>query len=150
VIIDIGFPGPDRGEGGRYLIVPPGYTGPLPDSGFHVARSKTTRVLYACPWLPRKQRSEARRRTDQEDDEDLPVHAGRLRHEHRDSARSKVRLAANPPVPETKFVDGSGKAFNTVPPSDFSFFEMINAAIQQEPAILTIRSLQANWPPSAS
>ena len=24
-IIDAGFPGPDRGEGGKYLIVPPGY-----------------------------------------------------------------------------------------------------------------------------
>ena len=47
-VIDIGFPGPDRGEGGKYLILPPGYDGPLPDSGFHVARSKTTRVMYAC------------------------------------------------------------------------------------------------------
>src|SRR4030095_7977162 len=28
-IIDIGLPGPDRGEGGKYLIVPPGYDGPL-------------------------------------------------------------------------------------------------------------------------
>src|SRR6266550_5075869 len=46
-IIDIGGPGPDRGEGGKYLIVPPGYDGPLPDSGFHVGRSKTTHVLYA-------------------------------------------------------------------------------------------------------
>jgi hypothetical protein len=36
-IIDIGFPGPARGEGGKYLIVPPGYEGPLPDSGFFVA-----------------------------------------------------------------------------------------------------------------
>ena len=46
-IIDIGVPGPDRGEGGKYLIVPPGYDGPLPDSGFFVGRSKTTHVLYA-------------------------------------------------------------------------------------------------------
>jgi hypothetical protein len=30
-IIDIGFPGPDRGEGGKYLLVPPGYDGPLPE-----------------------------------------------------------------------------------------------------------------------
>ncbi len=30
-IIDIGRPGPDRGEGGKYLIVPPGYDGPLPE-----------------------------------------------------------------------------------------------------------------------
>src|SRR5208337_2169236 len=30
-IIDFGLPGPDRGEGGKYLLVPPGYTGDLPD-----------------------------------------------------------------------------------------------------------------------
>src|ERR1043165_5819195 len=46
-IIDIGAPGPDRGEGGKYLILPPGYDGPEPDSGFFVSRSKTTHVLYA-------------------------------------------------------------------------------------------------------
>ena len=46
----------------------------------------------------------------------------------------KVRLEANPQVPETKFVEASGKAFNTIPPSDYSFFEMINANVQQEPA----------------
>ena len=45
-IIDIGFPGPDRGEGGRYLLLPPGYDGPLPEGGFFIARSKTNRVLY--------------------------------------------------------------------------------------------------------
>ena len=51
-IIDIGFPGPDRGEGGKYLIVPPDYDGPLPDSGFHVSRSKTTHVStpFASSW----------------------------------------------------------------------------------------------------
>ncbi|WP_280107460.1 DUF1254 domain-containing protein, partial [Sinorhizobium fredii] len=46
-IFDIGFPGPDRGEGGKYLLLPPGYDGPIPEGGFFVARSKTTRVLYA-------------------------------------------------------------------------------------------------------
>jgi hypothetical protein len=47
-IIDVGFPGPDRGEGGRYLLLPPGYDGPVPDGGFYVARSKTTRAIYAA------------------------------------------------------------------------------------------------------
>lgn len=28
-IIDVGFPGPDRGEGGKYLLLPPDYDGPL-------------------------------------------------------------------------------------------------------------------------
>src|SRR5262249_10938559 len=47
-IIDIGFPGPDRGEGGKYLLVPPGYDGPLPDGGFFIARSSTVHVLYGA------------------------------------------------------------------------------------------------------
>ena len=47
-IIDIGFPGPDRGEGGKYLFLPPGYDGPVPEGGFYIARSKTTRVMYAA------------------------------------------------------------------------------------------------------
>ncbi len=44
-VIDFGLPGPDRGAGGKYLLVPPGYKGDLPDSGFYVARSRTTKVL---------------------------------------------------------------------------------------------------------
>ena len=44
-IIDFGLPGPDRGEGGRFLLVPPGYDGPLPDSGYHVGHSRTSRAL---------------------------------------------------------------------------------------------------------
>jgi hypothetical protein len=33
-----------------------------------------------------------------------------------------------------KFIEGSHVAFNTIPPSDFSFFEMINENVQAEPA----------------
>jgi len=44
-IVDFGLSGPDRGEGGKYLLVPPGYDGSLPDSGFHVRHSCTTRAL---------------------------------------------------------------------------------------------------------
>ena len=32
------------------------------------------------------------------------------------------------------FVEGSGLAFNTVPPSDFGVFELLNEAVQAEPA----------------
>jgi hypothetical protein len=45
-----------------------------------------------------------------------------------------VRLAPNPPPPACTFVEASGKAFNTIPPSDASFFDTINANVQQEPA----------------
>jgi len=46
-IIDVGFPRPRPRRRGRYVIVPPGYDGSLPEGGFYVARSKTTRVIYA-------------------------------------------------------------------------------------------------------
>ena len=34
-----------RGEGGKYLVLPPGYAGPVPEGGFFVCRSRTSRVL---------------------------------------------------------------------------------------------------------
>ncbi len=41
---DVGFAGPDGGKGGKYLILPPGYDGPVPD-GFFVFRSATNNVF---------------------------------------------------------------------------------------------------------
>ncbi len=133
-IIDIGFPGPDRGEGGKYLIVPPGYDGPLPEGGFYVARSSTSRVLYA-----------ARSFLDDNDPKPVvdmiertlkiyPYTPGGVGTSIATALEGKVRLRPSPPVPETKFVDASNKSFNTIPPNDFSFFEMINENVQQEPA----------------
>ena len=133
-IIDIGFPGPDRGEGGKYLLIPPGYDGPLPEGGFYIARSKTNRVLYA-----------ARSFLDKNDPKPVvelikkhlriyPYTPGGVGTSIATALDGKVRLAKNPPAPELKFIEGSGKAFNTIPPGDYSFFEMINENVQQEPA----------------
>ena len=43
-VTDFGLPGPDRGEGGQYLLVPPGYKGELPQSGYIVCKLRTTRA----------------------------------------------------------------------------------------------------------
>ncbi|MCY1359289.1 hypothetical protein D9M69_458490 [compost metagenome] len=40
-IEDLGRIGPDRGEGGKYLIVPPGYAGKLPDKGYFIRHAAT-------------------------------------------------------------------------------------------------------------
>ena len=37
------------------------------------------------------------------------------------------------PEEPVKFTEGSGKVMNTVPPSDFSYFEVINDLVQKEP-----------------
>jgi hypothetical protein len=36
--------------------------------------------------------------------------------------------------PPAKFIEGSGKVMSTIPPNDFSYFEMINDLVQREPA----------------
>ncbi|ACP21959.1 conserved hypothetical protein (plasmid) [Sinorhizobium fredii NGR234] len=133
-IIDIGYPGPDRGEGGKYLLVPPGYDGPLPEGGYFVARSRTMRVLYACRGYLVDNDPKATAELVRKTLKIYPYTAGGFGTSVATALEGTVKLAANPPVPETKFVEASGKSFNTIPPSDFDFFEMINANVQQEPA----------------
>jgi len=45
-VVDMGAPGPDKGKGGKYLILPPGYEGDVPE-GYFVAKSRTY-----VNWLP--------------------------------------------------------------------------------------------------
>jgi hypothetical protein len=133
-IVDIGFPGPDRGEGGRYLLVPPRYSGPLPDGGFYVARSKTNRVLYAARSFLVNNDPKPAVEMIKKSMKIYPYTPGGAGTSIATALLGTVRLAKNPPVPATTFVEGSGKSFNTIPPNDLSFFEMINANVQDEPA----------------
>jgi hypothetical protein len=133
-VIDIGGPGPDRGLGGKYLIVPPGYNGPLPEGGYFVAHSNTNRVLYAArAYLvhddpaPAVENIKANLKI-------YPYVPGSYGTSIASALTGEVRLAPEPVVPETKFIEASGVAFNTIPPSDYGLFEMIDANVQDEPA----------------
>ena len=133
-IIDFGLPGPDRGAGGKFLLVPPGYDGPLPEGGFYVGHSRTNRVLMLGPVVHAGRRPRADRRDHQVDPQDLPVHAGRPGHQRRHPPRGRAsRSRRRPDAPETTFVEGSGLAFNTIPPTDAGFFETVHALLQDEP-----------------
>ena len=47
-LTDLGPPGPDRGQGGKYLILPPEYDGPIPDGYFAIQSDS-----YQVYWLLR-------------------------------------------------------------------------------------------------
>jgi len=47
-IIDMGNAGPDQGKGGKFIVLPPDYKGPVPKSYF-VAKSHTYGVWFAAP-----------------------------------------------------------------------------------------------------
>ncbi len=111
---DIGVTGPDKGKGGKYLLIPPGFKGDIPD-GYFVVKCRTFGHLMFF-------------RTFLKDGSPAPGVANVKKN-------LKIYLlsqAANPPA--MQFVDISGKSFNTIGPSDYSAFELINHMIQSEPA----------------
>jgi hypothetical protein len=133
-IIDIGGPGPDRGLGGKYLIVGPDYDGPLPEGGYFVAHSKTNLALYAArAYLVDNDPAPAVENI-KKTMKIYPYQPGSFGSSIAQALEGTVQIAGEPKIPETKFIETSGMAFNTIPPSDYGFFELINENVQNEPA----------------
>ncbi len=114
-VTDLGLTGPDKGKGGAYLFVPPGHTGPLPASGYHLARPRTNTLLVFYRAFVEK------------GDIAAAVQGVKAK-----AALHPLAQAANPPA--TAFVNLSGLRFNTISANDISFYEELNAAVQREPA----------------
>ena len=132
-MVDFGFAGPDRGEGGRFLLLPPGYEGDLPDSGFHLGRSRTNRALA----LGRSfmQDSDPKPTADliKQTMKIYPYTPGGYGTPIATLLEGKVHPGKAAQIPETTFVEGSGKAFTTIPFTDSRFFDQVNALVQEEP-----------------
>ncbi|MBL8253232.1 MAG: DUF1254 domain-containing protein, partial [Candidatus Competibacter sp.] len=113
-VSDIGITGPDQGKGGKYLILPPGYKSEVPE-GYFVVRPST----YGN-WAPF--------RTFLVDGSTKPGV---------ESVKKTLKIypladAANPaPV---KFANASGVPANFVAPGDYSFWELLDKVIQEEPS----------------
>ena len=112
-VVDIGFTGPDKGAGGKFLILPPGYKGDIPQ-GYFVVKSPTF-SLWA-PWRSFVVNGDPKPGVD-------------LVKKH--TRVYRLSEAANPPA--MKFVNVSGKDFCTVAPADYAFWELLNQVVQEEP-----------------
>ncbi|MBX3518271.1 MAG: DUF1254 domain-containing protein [Rhodospirillales bacterium] len=113
-VADIGITGADRGKGGKYLILPPGYQGAIPE-GYFVVRPQTYNS-----WMPF--------RSFLVDGSTKPGV---------ESVKQYLKIyqladAANPP-PIT-FANASGVPANFVAPGDYSFWTLLNQVIQEEPS----------------
>ena len=133
-VIDFGLPGPDRGLGGKYLILPPGYNGPVPEGGFYVARSRTTGVLILGRSFLENNDPKPPVQLIERTFKIYPYVSGGAGTSIAEILTGKVKPGRNAAPPPVRFVDGSGKSFNTIPPSDFGFYEMLNKLVQEEPA----------------
>ena len=50
-VIDVGITGPDKGKGGKYLLLPPGYKGKVP-KGYIVVQSADVQQLDPLAQFP--------------------------------------------------------------------------------------------------
>jgi hypothetical protein len=133
-ISDFGASGPDRGEGGRYLLVPRSYTGALPEGGFFVCNSNTDHVLVlGRAFLEQDDPAPAAARVRR----DLHIYpfvaggAGSSVAAFLDRRAPMTALAAPPPQ---RFIEGSGLEINTIPPNDATYYELLDSVVQLEPA----------------
>ncbi|WFU90442.1 DUF1254 domain-containing protein (plasmid) [Rhizobium sp. CC1099] len=134
-VTDTGVSGPDRGQGGKYLIVPPDYQGELPAGGFYVAHSPS----YIHWWFGRmfiENKSDPKPAVDAIH-KLLKIYAyesGGVGTPVADFLAGKAKLGKITSPPPTVFHEGTGKVMNTVMPNDWSYFEMLNEVVQREPS----------------
>ena len=113
-IVDVGVAGEDRGAGGRYLFVPPGVKGYVPDGLFAVV-SQTFDVYLSL--RPVGDRPESI--------------AERLEYLHR------IRVYEAGPTrdpPPHRYIDAHPRAWRTLPSYDLTFFERLARTVDREPA----------------
>ena len=128
-VVDMGAPGPDRGKGGTYVILPPDYSGALkPTQGLETiqidigGKKKPVWIAQSTSysnWL---------------------ILRGFLVDGKPDTASKMWRTglkvyplakASNPPKME--FINGTNKSFNTIHANNYEFYEELDHVIQKEP-----------------
>lgn len=110
-ITDMGAAGPDKGKGGKYLVLPPDYKGDVPD-GYYVFKSESYTVWNFM--------------------------RGYVRNSVKDAAENIVNnlkvypLSMKDNQPKMEFKNMTGVYYNTVMPNDFGFYEDLNQIVQEE------------------
>jgi hypothetical protein len=133
-IVDFGLPGPDRGAGGKFLLVPPGYDGPLPEGGFYVGHCRTHRALMLGRSFLQDDDPAPTVATIKDRTKIYPYTPGGAGTSVATLLQGTVAFSRPAEPPATTFVEGTGLVFNTIPPTDARFFETVHAMLQDEPA----------------
>jgi hypothetical protein len=112
-VADFGRVGPDKGKGGKFLLLPPGYKGDVPN-GYFVLRSRTYGNLVF--WRGFLENGSTKTAVD---------------NTKKFTKVYRLSEAKNPP--QMKFINVSGKAFNTIGANTYQFYEDVNSLVQYEP-----------------
>jgi hypothetical protein len=133
-ISDFGLPGADRGEGGKYLLLPPGYDGPRPEGGYFVHASNTYQVSFLGRSFLKNNDPKPVDEIVKKTIKVYPYQPGGMGSSIGSFLNGKGQLGTLSQPATPKFIECTGKAMSTIPPSDFSYFELLNEAVQAQPA----------------
>jgi len=112
---DLGGPfSPEQNRGGRFLILPPGYDGPMPALHYHVVPSDTNIMVFYLRAIPQTR-------------DDFP-RLGKLMRTYR---QYKLSEAENPP--KMRFISMTGKETNLLTNEGFAYFESLARYINENP-----------------
>ena len=115
-VVDMGSPGPDKGKGGKYLILGPGQEAPATTDGFFVAKTPSY-----INWLILRGFLDEEGKTDTA----------------RDSFKNGLKvypyaMRTNPQA--NNFKNLTDWTVNTIHANNFKFYEELNEVIQREPS----------------
>jgi len=112
-ISDVGLPGPDGAKGGKFLLLPPGYKGDSPQTGYHVLQGTMNNYNVMVRGIV------------QNGDKDAAV---------QNVKRVKVYPLSESSNPKpNKFVSMSGKVMDTTPPTGMAYWERLSEFINNNP-----------------
>ncbi len=109
---DIGPLGPDKGAGGKFLVLPPDHAGDVPD-GYFVVKSPTYSVMFAMRGF----------QVDNKTDEAVAL--------MKQTRVYPLSTAAAPPP--MQFMNGSNQKISTLFPDNFHYFELLAKLVEDEP-----------------
>jgi hypothetical protein len=110
-LVDFGFVGPDKGKGGKYLFLPPGYNSKVP-GGYFTVKSPSYRI-----WVMMRGWGD--------------VGTGEQAVNWFKQHLKVYPLATGPR--QSSFFNTAGMGLNSLAPEDGSAFEMLNEIVQHEP-----------------
>lgn len=110
-LIDMGQTGPDKGRGGKYLIIPPGGKAPEEVKGYFVAQSETNNILVGFRVL-------------EPDPGKAKAIIGKIR-------MYPWRERANPPA--QRVLTPGGKDWSGTQPDGMVYWQLLHEIIQHEP-----------------
>lgn len=112
-VIDMGAPGPDRGQGGKYLILPPDHDGDVPDGYFTATSPSYANWLILRGFLV----------------DGSPAASSAM---FREGLRVYPLSQVDDP-PAMEFVSASRSTVNTIHSNDVTFYDELYAVIDREP-----------------